>query len=92
MAEITVVPGAPEGDRLSFEVRVAAGGSETAHEVTVARAELERLSKQGETGAQFIRRCFEFLLEREPKESILGSFDISVIGTYFPDFEREIGS
>jgi hypothetical protein len=92
MAEIAVVPGTQEGDRLSFEVRVAGDGSETAHEVTVARAELERLSKQGETGAQFIRRCFEFLLEREPKESILGSFDISVIRTYFPDFEREIAS
>jgi hypothetical protein len=92
VAEIAVVPRTQQGERLSFEVRVAGQGSETAHEVTVARAELERLSKQGETGTQFIRRCFEFLLEREPKESILSSFDISVIKTYFPDFEREIAS
>jgi hypothetical protein len=92
MAEITVVPRPPRGERLSFEVRVAGHGSETAHEVTVGRGELERLSKQDETEAQFIRRCFEFLLEREPKESILRSFDISVIKTYFPDFEREIDS
>jgi hypothetical protein len=33
---------------------------------------------------------FAFLLEREPKESILSSFDVSVIGRYFPGFEREI--
>jgi hypothetical protein len=35
-------------------------------------------------------RAFEFLLERESKESILGSFGLSVIGRYFPDFEREM--
>ena len=34
--------------------------------------------------------CFEFLLAREPKESILPSFEIPVIGRYFPEFEREI--
>ena len=28
-----------------------------------------------------------FLLDREPKESILGAFDISVIRRYFPDFD-----
>ena len=31
-----------------------------------------------------------FLLEREPKESILRSFDVSQIATYFPEFEAEI--
>jgi hypothetical protein len=30
------------------------------------------------------------LLEREPKESILTRFDLSVIGRYFPEYEREI--
>jgi hypothetical protein len=31
-----------------------------------------------------------FLLVREPKESILRSFDVSQIETYFPEFEAEI--
>jgi hypothetical protein len=31
-----------------------------------------------------------FLLEREPKESILGQFDLPVIGRYFPEYERDI--
>jgi len=39
---------------------------------------------------ELVRHSFEFLLEREPKESILGRFDLSVIGRYFPEFEREI--
>jgi hypothetical protein len=32
---------------------------------------------------------FQFLLEREPKESILRRFDVTVISRYFPEFERE---
>jgi hypothetical protein len=37
-----------------------------------------------------VRDCFAFLLEREPTESILSSFDVGVIGRYFPEFERVI--
>jgi hypothetical protein len=92
MAEIAVVAGAEDAERLSFQVRVAGDSSETTHEVTVARAEFERLALKDETGTQFIRRCFEFLLEREPNEAIMRTFDVSVIKTYFPDFEEEIGS
>ena len=90
MAEIAVAEGTQEDQSVSFEVKVSDSRSETVHEVTVARAELDRLAEPGESGSQFIRRCFEFLLEREPKESIMRSFDISVIKKYFPDFEREI--
>jgi len=32
---------------------------------------------------------FRFLLEREPKGSILGRFDATAISRYFPEFERE---
>jgi hypothetical protein len=30
------------------------------------------------------------LLDREPKESILGHFDVTVISRYFPVFDREL--
>jgi hypothetical protein len=30
------------------------------------------------------------LLDREPKESILGQFDVKVISSYIPEFEREL--
>lgn len=91
MADVTVVERMQEGDRLTFSVTVTEGASETSHEVTVAKAELERLSREDESGEQFIGRCFGFLLEREPKESIMNRFDLSVIKTYFPEFESEIG-
>ena len=35
-----------------------------------------------------VRESFAFLLKREPKESILASFDLTVIARYFPEYER----
>jgi len=37
-----------------------------------------------------IKKSFEFLLEREPKESILPRFNLRVINQYFPEFKEEI--
>ena len=37
-----------------------------------------------------LEAAFQFLLDREPKESILGRFDVAVISRYFPEFEREL--
>jgi hypothetical protein len=37
-----------------------------------------------------IEAAFQFLPDREPKESILPRFDITVISRYFPEFEREL--
>jgi hypothetical protein len=72
-----------------FEVVVREGSSETRHEVTLKTSDHQRLSPS-EDPAAFIERCFAFLLEREPKESILSRFDVSVISRYFPEFERVI--
>lgn len=77
-----------EGD--AFRVRVAEGKGATTHRVTVEAADLSRLSRTGETPESFLVRCFEFLLEREPKESIMSSFDVMVIARYFPKCESTI--
>ena len=77
-----------DGDR--FRVTVDEGGSRTSHLVTVEPGYAGRL-----VGAvpreELVRRSFEFLLEREPKEAILRSFELSVIARYFPEYEAEIG-
>jgi hypothetical protein len=78
------------GDAFTLRVRVKEGSSETSHEVTLARKDFDRLARKGERPEQLVGRCFDFLLEREPKESILRRFDVSVISRYFPEFEREI--
>jgi hypothetical protein len=74
----------------AFTVRVSEGSSATEHLVSVEDADLERLGAGYASPEDFIRACFEFLLAREPKEQILARFDLSVIGRYFPEFEREI--
>jgi len=74
---------------MRFDVNVREGDTTTEHQVTVSETDLERLGG-GRSPEAFVRDCFAFLLERDPKESILSSFDVGVIGRYFPEFERAI--
>ncbi|MGA3295186.1 MAG: hypothetical protein ABSE45_14530 [Candidatus Acidiferrales bacterium] len=73
-----------------FRVRVKDGASQTEHRVTLKPEDYSRLTGGTIGPSELVRRSFEFLLENEPKESILSRFDLSVIGRYFPQFEREI--
>jgi len=83
---IDVAPG--EGD--AFEVTIEEGGSTSRHTVTLDDDYYRKLT-EGEIGKdELIRRSLEFLLEREPKESILSRFNLKVIGRYFPEYESEI--
>ena len=71
-------------------VTVTDHGASREFEVGVTKAELARFAPGAADPADLVRRSFEFLLAREPKESILSSFGLSVIARYFPEFEREI--
>ena len=73
-----------------FRVRVIEGASETSHRVTVKQVDYEHLAGGKAEPEELVRRSFEFLLEQEPKESILAQFDLKVIGRYFPEYEQEI--
>ncbi|MGP1675339.1 MAG: hypothetical protein ACTS8Z_09010 [Candidatus Limnocylindrales bacterium] len=75
-------------------VRVSDGRGTSEHEVTVTAADADTLAAaHDQTGVErLIEETFDFLLEREPKESILSSFDIDVVGRYFPEYEHEIRS
>jgi len=73
-----------------FEV-IVQDRSTTTHIVTVAPDDAARLTGGKVSTEQLVRRSFEFLLEREPNTSILRSFDLTVIGRYFPEYERVIG-
>ena len=70
-------------------VRIEDERGATAHDVTVPRADLERLAP-GAAAADLVHASVELLLEREPKESILSAFEIGAISRYFPEYEREI--
>lgn len=73
-----------------FLVRVDEGSTQSTHTVTVSDDDYERLGSGYGSKEEFLEACFEFLLAREPKESILSTFDVTVIPRYFPEFEDEI--
>jgi hypothetical protein len=77
MADITVTSVAGR----EYEVVV---DGRSRHRVTVP----ERFG--GDDLERVVRVSFEFLLEREPASSILGTFSLDVIGRYFPEYEDEL--
>jgi hypothetical protein len=79
-----------DGDPPEYEVVVREGQGETRHRVTMGRAVCEKLTAGKHTPEACLDAAFRFLLDREPKESILGRFDVTVIARYFPEFEREL--
>lgn len=90
MSDIEVVCDPRTGGWLC-RVSVMDGGEATRYEVGVTAGDLERLAPGSADPADLVRASFEFLLEREPPGSILRSFDLPVIGRYFPGFEDTIG-
>ncbi len=71
-------------------VTVADERSSRYFEVIVSKAELARFAPGDDEPTDLVHRSFEFLLQREAKESILRSFPLSTISRYFPEYEREI--
>jgi len=61
----------------------------TTHEVTVDRAVLGDLAPDA-TPEELVRVSFEFLLEREPREAIMRSFELPIIGRFFADYRDEM--
>jgi hypothetical protein len=75
----------------SCRVTVSDGrGAATVHVVAVREVDLARLAPGESIPDDLVRRSFEFLLAREPKESILERFELAVIGRYFPEYEQTI--
>ena len=77
------------GDR-RFRVTVSDDRGTSEHDVRVPEGYPERLKVSDATLEDLVRASFDYLLEREPKEQILGEFDLAVIADYFPDYEQEI--
>jgi hypothetical protein len=67
-------------------------GSKTEHIVSLDDKYYENLTQGKITKEELIKRSFDFLLEREPKESILPKFNLKVIKNYFPEYEEKIKS
>lgn len=78
-------------NEFTFSVEAAAeDGTTTHHTVTLERAYYVALTANSIEPEELIERSFQFLLAREPKESILGVFDLSMITEYFPEYESSV--
>ncbi|MGI0043221.1 MAG: hypothetical protein ACRD47_05880 [Nitrososphaeraceae archaeon] len=95
MARISVVTLPPLDDnnwRYDVEITESDGsGSKTTHQVTMDKDYYMDLTERGRIiPEEFVKKSFEFLLDRESKDSILRQFDIAQINDYFPEYEKEI--
>ena len=89
LSEIAIECSPADGGWLA-SVTVTDHGSSREFKVAVSAGELSRLDPTSPDPTDLLRRSFEFLLAREPKESILRSFGLSVIARYFPEYDRVI--
>jgi hypothetical protein len=80
----------PTRDGWRCAVTIREGSGQTQHEVTLSQHAYDQLSDGRVPPETLVREAFAFLLEREPKESILRRFDLAVIARYFPEFEAEL--
>lgn len=78
-------------DDNTFTVTINKIGT-TTHRVTVSDDYHQKLTAGRESKEDLVKRSFEFLLQRESNQSILSSFELSVIQRYFPEYERTIST
>jgi hypothetical protein len=62
----------------------------TSHAVTVTDETVARLAPGEADPDRLVEAAFRFLLEREPRESILRSFALTEIERYFPGWEDAV--
>jgi len=63
----------------------------TTHQFTLDKDYYLDMTERGRiTPDEFIKKSFVFLLDRDPKDSILKQFDLAQINDYLPEYEKEI--
>ena len=85
MAEIEVIP----LGRDLYRVRVTEADGTSEHQVTATPADVETYGAGAEP-ENLLVESFRFLLEREPRQSILTRFALPAIARYFPEYPSEI--
>jgi len=74
-----------------FLVTVEEEASLSKHAVSLDEDYYQKLTGGKWSKEELIKKSFRFLLEREPKESILSKFNLRIIKNYFPEYEKVIG-
>jgi hypothetical protein len=90
MEEISITEKIDTPTGWQFSVTLGTDPDTTSHTVTLDQTYWQKLTAGKITPEDLVKKSFAFLLEREPKESILSHFDLPVINTYFPEYEQTI--
>jgi len=77
-------------DETTFLVKIEEENSQSEHTVTLDDQFHKKLTGGIIPKEEVIKKSFEFLLERESKESIMSSFDLKAITRFFPEYESYI--
>lgn len=72
-----------------FKVTVSDEKGPAFYDVTMDKDFVTRIGSNIDP-EKIIKKTFEFLLEKEPKEKILTEFDVAVVSHYFPDYIPEL--
>ncbi len=89
-SEITVTRQQDKEDGWVFSVDVEDESGQTHCTVTVDASHWRRLTGEHVTPEALVQYSIDFLLQREPKTSILPEFDLDIINQYFPEYERTV--
>jgi hypothetical protein len=73
-----------------FLVTVEEENSKSEHTVYLDNEYYQKLTDGKTSKKELIKKSFEFLLDRESKESILAEFNLRIIRDYFPEYEEKI--
>lgn len=95
MTRISVIAVSPLGkSSWKYDVEIFendGSGSKTSHQVTLDKEYYMDMTEGGRiVPEEFVKKSFQFLLDRESKDTILRHFDIAQINDFFPEYEKEI--
>lgn len=90
MSEIKITKISENSSGWECNVLIIDNDGTTEHIVTVPLPTYIRLTGKQYPVKKLVIKSFEFLLTKEPKESILGVFTLDEIGNYFPEWEKEM--
>ena len=80
-----------EADGYHCRVTVGDDSEATEHNVAVPASSLA-LAPGAESPEELVAASFAFLLEREPRGSILSEFGLPTIARYFPDYPQAMAA
>lgn len=90
MQNINIKKQEKSGNLWKFSVEVGEKDDRIKYSVEIEEEYWEKLTEKKIGPRELVKKSFEFLLKREPKESILKKFNLREISKYFPEYEEEI--